>query len=240
VVGRQKRGKELFYEIAWEGLDDAKQNTFEPLSKLRLMHVDGLARAYDERLQAQYSGVAERPLTEREIKQHLQNFQMSEDMCTRRMISGFSAGQKSRLMLGAAFWTKPHLIALDEPTNYLDPETVNSLARALKNFRGGVIAVTHSQHFIDEVCTDAWTVADRKMTVSKVEASAALRETKSNMTAPARDKKIQSAAASDREPEVTKPVVTSAAAAAAAAAAVNVNSSSAAVAKKPSAKKKGR
>jgi len=236
VVGRQKRGKELFYEIAWEGLDDAKQNTFEPLSKLRLMHVDGLARAYDERLQAQYSGVAERPLTEREIKQHLQNFQMTEDMCTKRMISGFSAGQKSRLMLGAAFWTKPHLIALDEPTNYLDPETVNSLARALKNFRGGVIAVTHSQHFIDEVCTDAWTVADGKVTVSKVEVSAAVPETKSGMSAPAQDKKIQPAAASTPEPEVSKPVVTSAAAAAAAAAAANT----ATTAKKASTKKKGR
>jgi len=31
-----------------------------------------------------------------------------------------SAGQKSRLTLAGAFWTKPHVIFLDEPTNYLD------------------------------------------------------------------------------------------------------------------------
>lgn len=33
-------------------------------------------------------------------------------------------GQKSKMALGAVFWTRPHLVALDEPTNYLDPETV--------------------------------------------------------------------------------------------------------------------
>merc|ERR1719311_1065930 len=131
------------------------------------MRVDGLARAYDERIGAQASGTDLRPLTDREIVKHLENFQFTEDMCLRRMISSFSAGQKSRLMLGAAFWTKPHVIALDEPTNYLDPETVNSLARALKNFRGGVIAVTHSEHFIEEVCNERWTVTDGAVTVAK-------------------------------------------------------------------------
>merc|ERR1712151_12734 len=74
--------------------------------------------------------------------------------------------------LGAAFWTKPHAIALDEPTNYLDPETVDALARALRNFRGGVIAVTHSQRFIDETCTEAWTVSEGGIAVSKLECTA--------------------------------------------------------------------
>ena len=37
-VGRHKRGKELYYEVAWETLD-VKQNTYEPLSKLRKMGV---------------------------------------------------------------------------------------------------------------------------------------------------------------------------------------------------------
>ena len=35
------------------------------------------------------------------------------------------------------FWTKPHFIAVDEPTNYLDVETVEALSKALNNFRGG-------------------------------------------------------------------------------------------------------
>jgi ATPase subunit of ABC transporter with duplicated ATPase domains len=35
-------------------------------------------------------------------------------------IRRMSGGQKSRLVLAAAMWSKPHIIALDEPTNYLD------------------------------------------------------------------------------------------------------------------------
>merc|ERR1719498_1662032 len=70
IVGRHKRGKELYYEIEWEGLD-AKQNTHEPSSKLRLLGVETFARAFDERQAAAAAGVDQRPLSEREIVNHL-------------------------------------------------------------------------------------------------------------------------------------------------------------------------
>lgn len=68
--GRQIRGKEVFYEVQWEGLDDAKQNTFEPSSKLRQMGIERLVRAYDERAQSVAAGNDQRPLTNREIIRH--------------------------------------------------------------------------------------------------------------------------------------------------------------------------
>ena len=40
-------------------------------------------------------------------------------------------------------WSKPHMIALDEPTNYLDNDTLAALTRELKSFRGAVVAVSH-------------------------------------------------------------------------------------------------
>eukprot|EP00928_Gymnodinium_smaydae_P081805 TRINITY_DN65262_c0_g1_i1.p1 TRINITY_DN65262_c0_g1~~TRINITY_DN65262_c0_g1_i1.p1 ORF type:complete len:754 (-),score=147.36 TRINITY_DN65262_c0_g1_i1:107-2215(-) len=172
VVGRHKKGKDFVYEIAWEGLDDAKQNTFETMEKLKLMRVDGVARAYDERLASIAAGVYERPLTEREIIHHLESFQISEEMCTKQMIGGFSGGQKSRMMLGAACWTKPHVIVCDEPTNHLDPETVDALAVALKHFKGGVVVATHCQHFVEQVCSEAWTIEDARVKVSKLVSSA--------------------------------------------------------------------
>merc|ERR550534_1576208 len=88
--------------------------------------------------------------------------------CTHAMIGSFSAGQKSKLAIACATWTKPHLLALDEPTNYLDQETVESLARALRNFRGGVMVVTHSRDFIEKVCTEEWHVEGGKVTPRKV------------------------------------------------------------------------
>merc|ERR1719453_2895728 len=99
-----------------------------------MMSVSSLAKAYDERLAAQNSGLDQRPLTQKEIVKHLEQFGLDEELILNRQIGGFSAGQKSKLTLGAAFWIKPHMVALDEPTNYIDMETLESLVKALTKF----------------------------------------------------------------------------------------------------------
>merc|ERR1712050_518363 len=122
------------------------------------MGVASLAKAYDERLAAQSAGIDQRPLSQREIVKHLEQFGLDEDMIMNREIGGFSAGQKSKLTLGAAFWTKPHVVALDEPTNYIDMETLDALAKALQRFKGGVVVISHSSDFVERVCTEMWLV----------------------------------------------------------------------------------
>ncbi len=47
-------------------------------------------------------------------------------------IRGLSGGQKVKLVLGAAMWQQPHILVLDEPTNYLDRESLGAMASALK------------------------------------------------------------------------------------------------------------
>jgi len=171
VVSRSKQQGKLVYEVQWEGMEDQKQNTFETIDKLRIMGVEGAASACNLRLAATAAGVDQRPCSRREIVKHVEQFGIDEEMCCNRLIGTFSAGQKSKLALACAMWTKPHLLALDEPTNYLDQETVDSLARALRNFRGGVVVVTHSRDFIEKVCQEEWLVADGKLTVGKVQSA---------------------------------------------------------------------
>lgn len=168
VVSRTKRGKEWRYEVAWEGLSE-KQNTFEPISRLRQLGVERLATALDERLASVQSGVDERPLTRREIIKHFEGFGLSEEMVAQRSISTFSGGQRSKLMIGAAFWTKPHIVCLDEPTNFLDFETVEALARALRTFRGGVVVVSHNEDFLASICNEIWSIRDRQMVVVRAD-----------------------------------------------------------------------
>lgn len=47
---------------------------------------------------------------------------------------------------------------LDEPTNHLDIDAVNALTVALNTWDGGVLVVSHDEHFISTVCTDIWVV----------------------------------------------------------------------------------
>merc|ERR1712066_978918 len=139
------------------------------MGKLRQLGAEGFASACNLRLAAMSGDVDKRAISRREIVKHLEQFGMDEEMVCNRQIGVFSAGQKSKLALACATWTKPHLLALDEPTNYLDQETVESLARALKNFRGGVVVVTHSRPFIESVYNEEWLVADGSVTIGKLQ-----------------------------------------------------------------------
>jgi len=168
VLGRQMRGKELYYEIQWEGMTELRQNTHEPFTKLRAMGAEGMCKAFDARHAASQPGVEQRPITRREICKHLEKFGIDEEMACNRAISNLSAGQKSKLTLAAAFWTKPHLVALDEPTNYIDQETLDALVKALKLFRGGVVVISHCEDFVQKVAKEVWHLDAGHITVKKV------------------------------------------------------------------------
>jgi len=58
------------------------------------------------------------------------------------------------------------LIVLDEPTNYLDRDSLGALSKAIKSFGGGVIIITHSAEFTKELTEEVWAVMDGKMTPS--------------------------------------------------------------------------
>lgn len=66
-------------------------------------------------------------------------------------VSTLSGGEKRRVALCQLLLSKPDLMLLDEPTNHLDAETVAWLERALREYPGTVILVTHDRYFLDNV-----------------------------------------------------------------------------------------
>ncbi|GAA5939747.1 hypothetical protein JCM10213_007781 [Rhodosporidiobolus nylandii] len=54
----------------------------------------------------------------------------------------------------------------DEPTNYLDRESLAALISALKTFEGGVLVITHNQEFSESICTEVWAMRDGHLTAS--------------------------------------------------------------------------
>ena len=55
-----------------------------------------------------------------------------------------AGGQKVKVVLAAATWMNPHMLVLDEPSNYLDRESLGALAEAIKEFGGGVVMISHN------------------------------------------------------------------------------------------------
>jgi elongation factor 3 len=104
-----------------------------------------------------------RPLVRKEIEIHCANFGIDAELVSHSRMRGLSGGQRVKVVLAACSWQRPHLIVLDEPTNYLDRDSLGALSKALKAFEGGVIIITHSAEFTQNLTEEVWAVLDGKM-----------------------------------------------------------------------------
>lgn len=57
----------------------------------------------------------------------------------------------------------PHILLLDEPTNHLDLETIESLIKAINNFNGAVVMITHNIDVIQKTNSIIYEVKDKHL-----------------------------------------------------------------------------
>eukprot|EP00667_Euglena_gracilis_P000910 EG_transcript_910 len=159
ILSRRTRHKELEYEVKFVGRPE-KDNRYLTRATLEKMGYLKLAQQADERVALEASGSDLRSLTTEEIQAHLNDFGLPQEFGTYGKISGLSGGQKVKLVLAAALWNAPHLLILDEPTNFLDKESLGAFANALQAFGGGIIMISHDKEFYSLVCPEVWEVAN--------------------------------------------------------------------------------
>ncbi len=95
-------------------------------------------------------------LNEEKLRRALHMAALSGAELIHRPFATLSVGQRKRLMLLALTLEKPNVLLLDEPTNHLDLMTLEAFEKALLDFDGAILAISHDQMFIDKVATDIW------------------------------------------------------------------------------------
>ena len=96
----------------------------------------------------------EHPTTpEKDIRSILGSFLFQGD-AVQKMVHSLSGGEKARLMLTKLAMRHDNFLILDEPTNHLDIESKEVLEKALLNFNGTVLFVSHDRYFINKVATE--------------------------------------------------------------------------------------
>ncbi len=93
------------------------------------------------------------------LRAQLARFGLDADRAETRCGS-LSGGEKARLLLSLATRDAPQLLILDEPTNHLDIDAREALVRALGDYAGAVLLITHDPHLVDLVADRLWLVAD--------------------------------------------------------------------------------
>ncbi|MET0640734.1 MAG: ribosomal protection-like ABC-F family protein [Hyphomicrobium sp.] len=75
-----------------------------------------------------------------------------------------SGGEKARLLLALTAFHGPHVLILDEPTNHLDVDSREALIRALMEYNGAVILISHDRHLIEATADRLWLVRNGAVT----------------------------------------------------------------------------
>jgi len=154
IANRRKDKKDNAYECKWKGFS-LDFLTWVPRNLLIEMGYKVNVQREDEK-QAAMSGLQNKQLTTPGVEKHLANFGVSPEFATHNPLRSLSAGQKVKIVLGAAMWQNPHLLVIDEPTNYLDRDSLGALTAAIEGWKGGVVVISHNLSFCERVATEKW------------------------------------------------------------------------------------
>ena len=152
----EKRKKLFLYEVAWQGKSHESNTwyTSEDLIKFNKIY-EKVVRMVDQKI-ANRESMFQRPLTQGNVEKHLNDTGLEPEYATHYRIGSLSGGQKVKVVLAAAMWDQPQILILDEPTNYLDRDSLGALADAIERYEGGVIMITHNDAFCRQLCPERW------------------------------------------------------------------------------------
>jgi len=162
LVGPNGAGKTTLFKLISGDLQPTrgaiKKNSHLKISRFTQHFEDKLDLSMTPLDYFKYKLMPEEPLDR--IRSLLGRYGCSGDMQS-QVMSQLSAGQKARIVFAIICHEKPHILMLDEPTNPLDMESIDALARCLNKFQGGVIVISHDMRLISQVAQEIY-ICDKK------------------------------------------------------------------------------
>jgi len=158
------------YEVVWKDKPVECNSWYSEAELVKFNKVfEKVIRSIDQKI-ASREGMMATPLTQGNVEKHLNDTGLEPEYASHYRIGALSGGQKVKVVLAAALWDRPHILILDEPTNYLDRDSLGALADAIEKYEGGIIMITHNDEFCRQLCPERWVLeAGRLNTEGDVE-----------------------------------------------------------------------
>merc|ERR1712174_192021 len=164
IINRQKhtKTKKYIYEVKWmhKGMES---NTWVERETLLAMGYSKIVAKKDEQ-EAAAAGLLSKPLTQPGVEKALKDFGLDVEAASHQPLASLSHGQRVKVVICTSCWQNPHIVVLDEPTNYLDRDGLGALVRGLENYKGGVVIISHNTEFTDSVCQQKWIMQKNQTT----------------------------------------------------------------------------
>ncbi len=153
VIGKNGKGKTTLLNLL-AGELTPKSGTIKSSSNLKFSYFGQTnVSRLDENNTVEDEILSVQPEHNRTIARSICGAMMFEGDLALKKVKVLSGGEKSRTLLGKVLTTPSNLLLLDEPTNHLDLQSTNAFRKAVKNFPGAVIMVTHSEVMLHELAT---------------------------------------------------------------------------------------
>lgn len=181
IVGQNGSGKSTLVNLLSQDLNPRDFHTRGSLwvhPNIRIGHVTQYAveemQAFENMTVVQYaeerlrSGKASAEIVAKasgNVRQYLGAFGLGGRHAL-QTIGKLSGGERMRLCFATVLAEQPHLLFLDESTNHVDIETLDSMSDALNAFEGSVVMVSHNQSFLSGFCNELWVVEGGKVAVT--------------------------------------------------------------------------
>merc|ERR1711933_235193 len=164
VLNRQKhtKTKKYIYEVKWMG-KPVESSSWVERDTLLAMGYSKLVNKKDEQ-EAAAAGLLSKPLTQPGVEKALKDFGLDAESASHQPLASLSHGQRVKVVICASCWQNPHIVILDEPSNYLDRDGLGALVRGLEAFQGGVVIISHNVEFTDSVCQQKWIMEKSELT----------------------------------------------------------------------------
>lgn len=155
IIGPNGAGKTTLFKMI-TGQVEPDAGTFKVGETVKLAYIDQSREMDPEAsiMQEISGGLDLLKLGNKEInsRAYISRFNFSGDDQSKR-IKELSGGEKNRVHLAKMLKEEGNVLLLDEPTNDLDVNTLQALERALLDFAGCAVVISHDRYFLDRICT---------------------------------------------------------------------------------------
>lgn len=102
-------------------------------------------------------------LKESVIRSILNNLGFDQTEIMKKKITDLSGGEATRLVIAKLFTDPSNVLILDEPTNFIDIQTIEALESLMKSYRGTILFTSHDEYFMKNVAEQIWKIEDQQL-----------------------------------------------------------------------------